>query len=129
MEVHPFSPALPRIDTFEVELCEYVQASTPPLQLDGVHEARSRLERGKSIQWVSSLFAILACASQFYLDGAYKRQEKSRLFRESHPVLARIPLILVSEIIIGMLVASELSCYTNATLRTVHGRDRHCLAE
>lgn len=42
---------------------------------------------------------------------------------------ARVPLIRGSEIIFGMFMAIEFSCYTNTALRTVPGCDRHCLAK
>lgn len=82
VEVHPFASVLPRIEIFEAELCEYVQARAPVIQRDGLQEAKWRLERGRSIPWISSLFAILACGSQFCMDDASKRQEKSRVFCE-----------------------------------------------
>lgn len=81
-DIDPFMPLLVNGHEFEVELCAYVQkgghaTSTSP---SGQQLSTDDLRHGMPMDWISTLFALLACGVQFGNEDVKKRQEQSCLY-------------------------------------------------
>jgi hypothetical protein len=88
-EAHPFSPIIPDIEHFELELCAYLEhrALVKRQSHDQNHDTGQPTAH-KSVSWVGSLFAVLASGAQ-YADISFKeRQTKSHLYgKDNAPTL------------------------------------------
>jgi len=75
-------PTLVNVQSFETELCNYVQKrryTTSPNDAEQRPQAQD-LQQGMSMAWISTLFALLACGAQFCNEDISKRQEQSGIY-------------------------------------------------
>lgn len=78
-------PLLVKNYEFETELCQYVQKRTNamPASSLGQHERIDDLQRGRSMEWISVLFALMACGVHFSNGDILTRGQQSSLYGKS----------------------------------------------
>ncbi|KAH6667630.1 hypothetical protein B0J14DRAFT_602713 [Halenospora varia] len=81
-EVHTFSPILPDIESFEFDLCAYLdqRASEKRRSHDQNHDTCEPPAAQRCISWVGLLFAVLASGVQYSNISFRERQTKSQLY-------------------------------------------------
>jgi hypothetical protein len=80
---HPFSPIIPDISTFELELCAYIENRTKLRhQSKSQNHGANSMKVWNSSAWLGSLFAVLASGVRFSELGFQDRQEVSQLYGE-----------------------------------------------
>jgi hypothetical protein len=81
-DIHPFVPTLASIRNFEIELCDYVQKRGHTTRTNGAEQRPQAqdLHQGMSMAWISTLFALLACGTQFCNEPTSTKQEQSGLY-------------------------------------------------
>lgn len=82
-------PLLVQIHAFEAEFCVYAQKRryTSCQSTTGQRSQAQDLQQGMSMAWLSTLFALLACGSQFANEDLSTRQQQSALYGEHAPLL------------------------------------------
>lgn len=76
-DVHPFSPLIPDLDSFELAVCEYLDACSNSQHCAQAHECEvNRTSSWKPISWLGSLFAVLATGTQYSHESILERRTK-----------------------------------------------------
>lgn len=99
LSAHSFTPIIPDIEEFEVELCQYLEERAflkrqSYLQNPGTHAP----EIPRSVSWVGSLLAVLASGAQYTQNSSQERQAKSRLYGEFENPRAELDFPFVCQI-------------------------------